>query len=73
MWIRIVGILVIVLILTVVLSISAFAKTPDTNASHIAQCATQMGGQHVANCAQIMDQGVSSCAQMNGPCTTCSP
>ncbi len=64
---RIIGIVLVVLILTVVLSTSVFAQTPDENASHVAWCATQMGGQHVATCAQTMDRGVSSCAQMSGP------
>ena len=28
----------------------------------VARCATTMGGQHVAACAQTMDKGVSACA-----------
>lgn len=34
------------------------AETP-----HVAKCAVEMGGQHVARCAQAMDKGVSACAQ----------
>ena len=66
--IRIISVILIVIILTVVLTTSAFAATPNTNASHVAWCATQMGGQHVANCAQMMDHGVSNCAPLKGPC-----
>ncbi len=56
----------VVLILAVAMAVPAFAQTPNTNAPCVAQCATQMGGQHVATCAQTMDHGVSSCAQMSG-------
>ncbi len=66
--IRIIGIILIVVILIMAWTTSALAATPNTNASHVAWCATQMGGQHVANCAQIMDQGVSSCAPLKGAC-----
>jgi hypothetical protein len=45
----------------------AFAA-PNENASHVANCAIMMGGQHIAECAQTMDKGVSECAQMKGPC-----
>jgi hypothetical protein len=66
-----------VLIFSVVLIIglTAFASpllavSPviDSNASHVANCATEMGGQHVASCAQAMEKGVSECAQMKGSC-----
>ncbi|CAH2215059.1 hypothetical protein [Tepidibacter aestuarii] len=33
-------------------------------ASHVSQMATTKGGQHVAECAQKMDKGVSECAQL---------
>ena len=38
---------------------------PNANASHVAKCATSMGGQHVAQCAQNMDRGVSQCARQS--------
>lgn len=34
------------------------AETP-----HVAKCAVEMGGQHVGQCAQTMDKGVSACAR----------
>lgn len=36
---------------------------PAPDASCVAHCAVAMGGQHVAECAQTMDQGVSACAR----------
>lgn len=50
----------LVLTAAMVLSFSAtaFASTAVSN------MATSMGGQHVADCAQMMDKGVSECAQM---------
>ncbi|MBI2861149.1 MAG: hypothetical protein HYX91_06545 [Chloroflexi bacterium] len=44
------------------LSIPALAA-PDASASQVAKCAVNMGGEHVAQCAQTMEQGVSSCAK----------
>jgi len=32
--------------------------------SHVAQMATTKGGRHVAECAQMMDKGVSECAKL---------
>ncbi|MCW3489465.1 hypothetical protein [Dethiobacter alkaliphilus] len=40
---------------------SAFAN-PNTNRNHVAQMARMHGGQHIAECAQTMDQGVSAMA-----------
>jgi len=56
----------VLLALTLTLTPSALAAPGDTpdNASCVAHCATTMGGRHVANCAQTMDQGVSLCARM---------
>jgi len=34
-------------------------------ANNVSQMATTKGGQHVAECAQKMDQGVSQCVQMS--------
>ncbi len=61
--IGIISTLLVVLILAVVSVTPAFAQTPDANASCIAQCAVQMGGQHVAACAHTMNRRVSICAQ----------
>lgn len=33
-------------------------------ANAVSEMATNKGGQHVAQCAQSMDKGVSKCAQM---------
>ncbi len=44
------------------------AAAPAPRASHVAQCAVEHGGQHVAECAQTMERGISECAQMTGPC-----
>ena len=57
-----------VLMAIVALAIAApvMAAPPD-NASHLAFCAITMGGEHVAECAQNMELGVSLCAQMTGP------
>lgn len=38
---------------------------PAAGASCLAHCAVTMGGQHVAESAQTMEQGVSTCAQMS--------
>ena len=48
---------------TAVFWVVPVSAAPNENASHVAQCATQMGGQHVAGCAQTMDMGVSTCAK----------
>lgn len=50
----------VVLAATMLLSFStaAFASTA------VSDMALSKGGQHVAECAQMMDQGVSECAQM---------
>ncbi len=40
------------------------APNISDNSSCVAHCATQMGGQHVANCAQMMENGISMCAKM---------
>lgn len=58
---RIVGVSLLALALTLVWGTPVLAA-PNANASKVAICATSHGGQHVANCAQIMDQGVSTCA-----------
>ena len=56
--------LVITLMVSMVTPVLAVG--PDDNASHVARCAVTMGGQHVAEHARTMDQGVSGCAQMSG-------
>lgn len=53
---------VVILMLTLITPVAAAG--PDDNASHVAQCAVTMGGQHVAEHARAMEQGVSGCAQM---------
>ena len=60
---RIVGVSLAAMALAIfwVVPVSAM---PDEGASHVAICATKMGGQHVADCAQNIDQGVSTCARM---------
>ena len=60
--------LVALLMALIIASATPVIAAPNENASHVAQCATQMGGQHVADCAQTMDRGVSECAQMTGTC-----
>lgn len=55
-----------VVIMAVFTAIPATAAPPG-NASHVAFCAVTMGGQHVAECARSMEQGVSHCAMMKGP------
>ena len=44
------------------------SAAPNEEVSHVAACAVEMGGQHVAECAGKMGKGVSECAQMSGPC-----
>jgi hypothetical protein len=60
---RIITIGVLVLTLISAWAMPAFAA-PNDSAAHVALCATSMGGQHVASCAQNMDRGVSTCATM---------
>jgi hypothetical protein len=64
---RILAVALSVIVLFIALAVPV-AAAPNENASHIASCAVTMGGQHVAHCAQRMDRGVSTCAQMSGPC-----
>lgn len=54
------NIIKVVLTATMLLSFStgAFASTA------VSDMALAKGGQHVAECAQMMDKGVSECAQM---------
>ena len=40
------------------------ASTQVFASSHVAEMATSKGGQHVAECAQMMDKGVSECAKL---------
>lgn len=57
--------IIVVSLITLVLSLlwaSPVLAALNSNASHVARCATGMGGQHVAQCAQMMDRGVSACA-----------
>lgn len=61
---RFIGVSLAVLALGIVWAGPALAAEPDGNASYVAQCATRMGGQHVADCAQAGDQGISTCAGM---------
>lgn len=62
---KIFGVMVLGVSLVLILATTpVLAAPPDVNASHVAVCAVTMGGQHVADCAQIMDQGVSNCAIM---------
>jgi hypothetical protein len=58
---------IVAVILALGISVPAMAA-PNAHASHVATCATGMGGQHVAQCAQMMDKGVSTCAKMDGTC-----
>ena len=64
---RIVVIGLALLALTLSLTASALAAPGDTpgSASCVAHCATTMGGQHVANCAQTSENGVSVHAMMS--------
>ncbi len=57
----------LVVVILVLSSLTSVIGAPNSNASHIAVCATKMGGQHVAACAQSMERGVSACATMK-PC-----
>lgn len=63
---RIIGIFMMVLVLLILAVTPALAAPASLPAdtSCVAHCATSMGGQHVANCAQIMDEGVSMCAKV---------
>lgn len=48
------------------LSLLIFAASSSTfAANNVSNMATQKGGQHVAQCAQTMERGVSECAKMN--------
>jgi hypothetical protein len=58
---------IVAVILALGISVPALAA-PNANASHVADCATMMGGQQVAACARMMDHGVSACAKMDGTC-----
>ncbi len=58
---RIIGVCLLVLALTLAMATPAFAS-PPANTPCVAHCATTMGGQHVANGAQMMEKGVSMCA-----------
>ncbi len=40
------------------------APGAPANTPCVSHCASNMGGQHVAMCAQTMGKGVSKCAQM---------
>ncbi|MBM3705102.1 MAG: hypothetical protein FJW66_01115 [Actinobacteria bacterium] len=63
---------VLIFIVVLIVGLTAFASplfaVVGPNASHVANCATAMGGQHVAFCAQTMEKGVSECAQMKATC-----
>ena len=61
------GVILVALVLSLALVAPALAKsdTLPENASFIAFCATNHGGQHVADCAQTMERGVSACAKMS--------
>ncbi len=48
---------------------SGVSAAPSENASHVAKCATGMGGQEVAACAQAMEKGVSACAKGLDTCS----
>ncbi len=66
--VKIIGSVVIVLILLTIFASPVFADTPNDNAPCVSICANQMGGQQVASCTQLMEYGVSVCAQMDGCC-----
>ena len=54
------------IVATLVLGVVLLASTNTTfAANNISKMATTKGGQHVAECAQKMDQGVSQCVQMS--------
>lgn len=56
---RLLGAMAVSLTLLIAGAVPALAaETP-----RVAACAVEMGGQHVAQCAQMKDQGVSACAQ----------
>ena len=65
---------IVIFLAVLIIGISTFASpllaatVPNVKASHVANCATTMGGQHVAECAKSMDKGVSECAKMKTPC-----
>ncbi len=50
-------------IVTTLLFLLTFTSTAFA-ANAVSQMATTKGGQHVAQCAQTMEKGVSDCAQM---------
>ncbi len=48
------------------LSLLILAASSSTfAANNVSNIATQKGGQHVAECAQTMERGVSECAKVN--------
>ncbi len=49
--------------LVVMAAPSVVSAAPNINAAHVAVCATQMGGQSVADCAKTT--GIVNCVQMN--------
>ncbi|TGE37240.1 hypothetical protein E4K67_15375 [Desulfosporosinus fructosivorans] len=51
-------------IITTGFMIMAFSNTAFASTA-VSQMATNKGGQAVAQCAQLMDKGVSECAQMS--------
>jgi len=52
--------IVVALVLGVVLLSST---SPTFAANNVSKMATTKGGQHVAECAQKMDKGISECVQ----------
>ena len=55
-------------VLFIMASPGVIAAASNENASHVTKCAEMMGGQRVAECAKMMDQGISECARMQDPC-----
>lgn len=56
---KLLGAVVVSLTLLIGGAVPVLAAEPP----HVAKCAVEMGGQHVAQSAQTMDRGVSDCAQ----------
>ena len=63
---RYAGLVVALVALTLAFGLPVSAAPNPDNASHVAQCASMQGGQHVAEHAK-MHNGISDCAQMRGP------
>lgn len=51
----------------IVLAVLSFGSSAFA-ANMVSRMATEKGGQHVAQCAQMMDKGVSACATGNHSC-----